>query len=74
MTSSPDTEHREAQPIDPEPAPHNERDQGGCCGGPAPKGAHACCALDADVKSSGGRGCGCGPRCRATASAKVDCC
>jgi hypothetical protein len=30
-----------------------------CCGGAAPVGADACCALDADVKSSGGAGCGC---------------
>lgn len=32
----------------------------GCCGGAAPEGADACCALDADVKVSGGSGCGCG--------------
>ncbi len=31
-----------------------------CCGGPAPQGTHACCALDADVKAAGGAGCGCG--------------
>ncbi len=31
----------------------------GCCGGPAPAGSNACCALDAEVKSSGGSGCGC---------------
>jgi hypothetical protein len=32
----------------------------GCCGGDAPAGTDACCALDADVKSAGGNGCGCG--------------
>jgi hypothetical protein len=32
----------------------------GCCGGEAPTGVDACCALDADVKSAGGSGCGCG--------------
>jgi len=32
----------------------------GCCGGEAPAGADACCALDAEVKSAGGSGCGCG--------------
>jgi hypothetical protein len=32
----------------------------GCCGGPAPAGSDDCCALDADVKSAGGDGCGCG--------------
>jgi hypothetical protein len=31
----------------------------GCCGGAAPAGADACCALDAEVKSTGGSGCGC---------------
>ena len=30
-----------------------------CCGGPAPKDASACCALDATVKAQGGSGCGC---------------
>lgn len=34
---------------------------GGCCGGPAPTDSGACCALDAEVKSTGGAGCGCGP-------------
>jgi RNA polymerase sigma-70 factor (ECF subfamily) len=34
----------------------------GCCGGPAPKEANACCALDADVKAGGGSGCGCGAK------------
>lgn len=32
----------------------------GCCGGPAPEGAGACCARDAEVKATGGTGCGCG--------------
>jgi hypothetical protein len=31
----------------------------GCCGGPAPDGAGACCARDAEVKATGGTGCGC---------------
>lgn len=31
----------------------------GCCGGSAPAGTGACCALDAKVKSVGGAGCGC---------------
>ncbi len=31
----------------------------GCCGGAAPSGTDGCCALDADVKASGGSGCGC---------------
>ncbi len=32
----------------------------GCCGGPAPKGVEACCVQDADAKSTGDEGCGCG--------------
>jgi hypothetical protein len=32
---------------------------GGCCGGPAPAGADACCVADADAKSAGKSGCGC---------------
>jgi hypothetical protein len=35
------------------------RDPGSCCGGPPPTGAAACCAKDAEVKASGGNGCGC---------------
>jgi hypothetical protein len=32
----------------------------GCCGGPAPAGADACCVQDADAKAAGLDGCGCG--------------
>jgi hypothetical protein len=32
----------------------------GCCGGPAPKDADACCVQDADAKAAGDEGCGCG--------------
>ena len=74
MTSSADTETHEGQPLDPEPTRHKERRQGGCCGGPAPKETDACCALDADVKSSGGPGCGCAPRGRFATNAKMGCC
>lgn len=31
----------------------------GCCGGPAPSGADACCVQDADAKAAGAAGCGC---------------
>lgn len=44
----------------------------GCCGGPAPKESSACCALDAEVKATGGAGCGCGSKPAATA--KKGCC
>lgn len=30
-----------------------------CCGGPAPTGADACCAQDAEAKAAGEAGCGC---------------
>lgn len=32
----------------------------GCCGGPAPSDADACCVQDADAKAAGEEGCGCG--------------
>jgi hypothetical protein len=32
----------------------------GCCGGPAPAEADACCVKDADAKARGEDGCGCG--------------
>lgn len=42
-----------------------------CCGGPAPTGSAACCARDAEVKLTGGAGCGCGS---APTTKKVGCC
>lgn len=45
----------------------------GCCGGPAPQDSSACCALDAEVKSTGGTGCGCGPKATAATPTK-NCC
>lgn len=48
--------------------------QSGCCGGAPPQGADACCALDADIKSSGGSGCGCSPRAAGGARQKGGCC
>jgi hypothetical protein len=48
--------------------------QSGCCGGAAPQGADACCALDADIKSSGGSGCGCASQAASGARKKVGCC
>lgn len=35
-------------------------DGSGCCGGPAPAGAEACCLADAMAKDAGKKGCGCG--------------
>ena len=45
-----------------------------CCGGPAPTGTDACCARDAEVKSTGGAGCGCGSAPAAPAPKKTACC
>jgi hypothetical protein len=46
----------------------------GCCGGAAPQGADACCALDAEIKSTGGSGCGCAPKAASAARQKRGCC
>lgn len=35
----------------------------GCCGGDAPTGTDACCALEAEVTTSGGSGCTCNCSC-----------
>ena len=51
-----------------------QEDQSSCCGGAAPKGVDACCALDAEVKSSGGSGCGCGPKSTPSPTVKKSCC
>ena len=54
--------------------PNPEQDaENGCCGGAAPEGADACCALDAEVKSTGGSGCGCAPK-TASTEKKKGCC
>lgn len=44
----------------------------GCCGGAAPAGADACCALDAEAKATGGAGCGCSRA--ASAPTRSGCC
>lgn len=46
----------------------------GCCGGPAPARATACCARDADAKSAGGIGCGCSAVLAASTLKKISCC
>lgn len=46
----------------------------GCCGGAAPTGTDACCALDAEVKSAGGSGCGCATKATSGAPARKGCC
>jgi hypothetical protein len=43
----------------------------GCCGGPAPAGADACCVKDADAKAAGQEGCGCGATEAASSQAVV---
>lgn len=49
-------------------------DQGGCCGGAAPQGVDACCALDAEVKATGGVGCGCARRAASRDGQQGRCC
>jgi hypothetical protein len=51
-----------------------QRAQAGCCGGAAPTGADACCALDAEVKATGASGCGCGPKTPSDTAAPKGCC
>ncbi len=50
-----------------------EKVSSGCCGGPAPAGASACCAKDAAVKSAGGSGCGCGSASQQNVPTKACC-
>ena len=54
--------------------PQGKAAQTGCCGGAAPQGADACCALDAEVKSTGGSGCGCSSKAASGARQKGGCC
>jgi hypothetical protein len=70
QTTTPDAPDRRAPQPPTQPAPSS------CCGGPAPAGADACCARDAEVKSTGGAGCGCHPAqpAAAAASKKAACC
>lgn len=46
----------------------------GCCGGPAPVGADACCVRDAHAKAEGKSGCGCTSKPAAVARPAVACC
>jgi hypothetical protein len=62
------------QKTDAESSKTNHGSASGCCGGPAPAGASACCAEDAAVKSTGGTGCGCSARPRRDAPSKSSCC
>lgn len=55
-------------------ASRDAKAQSGCCGGAAAPGADACCALDADIKATGGSGCGCAPRGVNGARQKKGCC
>lgn len=73
METSTQTERRDTQATESE-AQAAQKAQGGCCGGAAPKGVDACCALDAEVKTAGGSGCGCAPKAASGATAKKGCC
>ncbi|MBK7777757.1 MAG: sigma-70 family RNA polymerase sigma factor [Sandaracinaceae bacterium] len=50
----------------------NQEETKGCCGGPAPGDASACCALDAEKKAAGEAGCGCSTK--AASAPKKGCC
>jgi hypothetical protein len=67
-----ETTKSETQTTAPE-ASQGKAAQSGCCGGAAPQGADACCALDASIKSTGGSGCGCASR-PANGAKKGGCC
>lgn len=55
-THTPNPHHAPEHDASPTPADR----QNSCCGGPAPTGTDACCTRDAEMKSTGGPGCGCG--------------
>ncbi len=46
----------------------------GCCGGAPPEGVNACCLKDADAKSAGESGCGCGDKAEAGPRPAATCC
>lgn len=48
--------------------------EAGCCGGPAPANAEACCADDATAKAAGAPDCGCGPAEPKPVAAPSSCC
>ena len=64
----------ETQGAEHDGARAKEVQTGGCCGGAAPEGVDACCALDAEVKAEGGAGCGCTPRATKRGSQNGRCC
>ena len=74
MATSPEIRNREPQPADVEASTAKLRDQNGCCGGPAPQGRDACCALDADAKTAGGSGCGCAAKKAVGTKSATGCC
>jgi thioredoxin reductase len=49
-----------------QPAPALFVAEVGCCGGPAPAEADACCMADAEAKAAGEESCGCGPAVKAS--------
>jgi hypothetical protein len=63
----------ETPALDHDELPRKEA-QTGCCGGAAPRGVDACCALDAQAKSAGSAGCGCAARSASRANPKKGCC
>ena len=74
MATSSETENRETQSAGIDTASSKPLDPGDCCGGPAPKGADACCVLDAQAKSAGTAGCGCASQDQFRTAARGSCC
>jgi hypothetical protein len=75
MADATSTQTTTADAADRASTTRTDAGQSTCCGGPAPTGTDACCARDADVKSSGGAGCGCGSaRTSAAGSTTTGCC
>lgn len=68
QTTTPDAPERPASTTQKQAAPSM------CCGGPAPADTDACCARDAELKSTGGAGCGCGSAPAAATPKKTACC
>jgi hypothetical protein len=74
MATPSEIKARETHATDADAPPSKLPDQDRCCGGPAPKGAEACCALDAELKSASGSGCGCASKPAAGTTATKRCC
>jgi hypothetical protein len=74
MTTSEQSDDRGPQPAELYTNSPERRAQSSCCGGPAPRTSGACCAVDAEIKATGGAGCGCAPAAKAATTGRRRCC